>query len=101
MELSSSLPQGSRDLLTLQSLTQAGMNLVSITVSPMSEAAGRSVPQLDLPRDCVLVALLRGEELIYPRGDTRLAAWDQIFAVVDSHAEKHFHQVLTRLPDEG
>lgn len=102
-ELSSSSPQSfaARDLLTLHSLTQAGMNLVSITISPLCEAAGLPVPELDLPRACVLVALVRGEDLIYPRGDTTLVPWDQVFAVVDAHAEEHLRQTLTRLAGEG
>lgn len=101
-ENSSLLPQpfAARDLQTLQSLTQAGMNLVSITISPLSRSAGVAVPQLDLPRACVLVVLVRGQELIYPRGDTTLAAWDQVFAVVDQHSEEHLRQTLTRLAGE-
>ncbi len=87
-----------RDLVTLQSLTEAGMNLVSITISPLAKAAGTPVPQLALPRDCVLVALVRGEDLIYPRGDTTLQPWDSLFAVVDQAAEEQLRTVLTQLP---
>lgn len=102
-ENQSLLPQpfAARDLQTLQSLTQAGMNLVSITISPLCDVAGVPVPMLDLPRECVLVALVRGQDLIYPRGDTTLAAWDQVFAVVDQQAEEHLRQTLTKLSGEG
>lgn len=91
-------PFAIRDLVTLQSLTQAGMNLVSITISPLCQAAGTPVPQLDLPRDCVLVALVRGDSLIYPRGDTTLQPWDNIFAVVDRASEEPLRAALTHLP---
>lgn len=90
-------PLAIRDLVTLQSLTQAGMNLVSITLSPLCRAAGTPVPELSLPRDCVLVALVRGEALIYPRGDTTLQAWDSIFAVVDRASEEQLRTALTQL----
>lgn len=90
-------PFAMRDLVTLQSLTQAGMNLVSVTISPLSQAAGTPVPALPLPRDCVLVALVRGDALIYPRGDTTLQPWDSIFAVVDQAAEEALRVALTQL----
>lgn len=92
-------PFAVRDLVTLQSLTQVGMNLVSVTISPLSIAAGVPVPELALPRDCVLVALVRGESLIYPRGDTTLQPWDTLFAVVDHAAEEQLRTALTQLAE--
>lgn len=92
-------PFAIRDLVTLQSLTQAGMNLVSVTISPLSQAAGTPVPELPLPRDCVLVALVRGDALIYPRGDTTLQPWDSLFAVVDQASEEQLRTALTQLAE--
>lgn len=86
-----------RDLATLQALSHTGLKLVSIQVSPMCEAAGKAVPELALPRDCVLVLLIRDGAVLYPRGDTVLAAWDQLYAVVDEGSEGLLRDALTRL----
>ncbi|MBO9539410.1 hypothetical protein J7643_02320 [bacterium] len=86
-----------RDLATLQSLSHTGLKLVSIKLSPMSEAAGKHVPELALPRNCVLVLLIRDDAVLYPRGDTQLKPWDQLFAVVDERAEGELRDALTRL----
>lgn len=86
-----------RDVATIQSLGHTGLRLVSIQISSVSEAAGKFVPDLALPRECVLVLLIRAGEVIYPRGDTALEAWDQLFAVVDQDSEEQFREALTRL----
>lgn len=88
---------GAREIVALQNLSQQGMSLVMIQVSPVAEAAGRAVPDLDLPRDCVLLAVVRGDRVLYPRGDTMLQPWDRVFAVVDRKAEDALREALTRL----
>ncbi len=55
---------------------QAGTEFVEVTIPPHARAAGRSLSELRLPRSAVLVSILRGEEVIIPRGDTRLRPGD-------------------------
>ncbi len=88
-----------RELLALDNLCRQGMSLVMIQVSPVAAAAGCSVPELPLPRDCVLIAVVREDRVLYPRGDTALQPWDKVFAVVDQQAEDALREVLTRLRD--
>ena len=87
-----------RELLALDNLCRQGMSLVMIQVSPVSVAAGCPVPELELPRDCVLLAVIRDEKVLYPRGDTTLQPWDRVFAVVDRTCEDALREALTRLP---
>jgi trk system potassium uptake protein TrkA len=86
-----------RELVALDNLCRQGMSLLMIQVSPVAAAAGLPVPELDLPRDCVLLAVIRDERVIYPRGDTTLLPWDRVFAVVDREAEDDLREALTRL----
>ena len=87
-----------RELLALDNLCRQGMSLVMIQISPVSIAAGRPVPDLELPRDCVLLAVIRDDAVLYPRGDTTLQPWDRVFAVVDRSCEDALREALTRLP---
>jgi trk system potassium uptake protein TrkA len=86
-----------RELLALDNLCRQGMSLLMIQISPVAAAAGCPVPELELPRDCVLLAVIRDERVLYPRGDTTLQPWDRVFAVVDRDAEDGLREALTRL----
>ena len=51
-------------------------------VDPRAVAAGKALKEIDLPRECVLVAIIRGGELIIPRGETVLEPDDEVLALV-------------------
>lgn len=57
---------------------------VDIELAPNARAVGKTVAELCLPRDCVLVSIRRGRQVIIPHGDTRLQAGDRITAFVAS-----------------
>jgi trk system potassium uptake protein TrkA len=41
----------------------------------------QEIKDIQLPPDAVLVSIMRGENLILPKGDTRLLAGDDVIAV--------------------
>jgi Na+:H+ antiporter len=57
---------------------------VEIRLGPDSRAAGKSVAELSLPHEIVIVSVRRGRELILPRGDTILQPGDSVTAVCRS-----------------
>jgi trk system potassium uptake protein TrkA len=73
------------DMMTLLKLRHGQYSLVEEKVHPQALAAGKTIRELELPRECVLAAILRGGQLLIPRGETRLQAADEVLAVV--HAE--------------
>jgi CIC family chloride channel protein len=54
---------------------------VDVSLSSHSGAIGKTVAELNLPREAVLVSIRRGRELIIPHGDTRLQAGDVVTAL--------------------
>ena len=74
------------DIVTLLKLRKGQYSLVEEKVAPDAIAAGKCVRELELPKNCVLAAVIRGGQLIVPRGDTVLKAADEVLAVV--HAEQ-------------
>jgi trk system potassium uptake protein TrkA len=62
-------------------LREGQVALIELTVAADSSAVGKQVQALNLPPDCVLVALLRGNTVIIPSGETMIAAGDQVLAV--------------------
>jgi trk system potassium uptake protein TrkA len=73
------------DMMTLLKLRRGQYSLVEEKVHPHAAAAGKTVQELRLPKECVLAAILRGGQLLIPRGDVVLLPADEVLAVV--HAE--------------
>lgn len=69
------------DMMTLLKLHGGQYSLVERIVDPSSPAAGKTVKDINLPLECVLVAILRGEQLLLPRGDTLVLAGDKVVAI--------------------
>lgn len=70
------------EMTTLLKLRRGRYALVEEQVHPTSPAAGRPVASLDLPTECVLVAIIRDSGVETPHGDTVLRAGDEVLAVV-------------------
>jgi len=72
------------DIATVLRLRGGQVSLVRKRVHPNSPVAGKALRELALPQDCTLAVVIRGEEIIVPRGETRLEVNDQVLAVVHS-----------------
>jgi trk system potassium uptake protein TrkA len=69
-------------------------HLVEVTLADDSPAAGTTVADLGVPREATIVAVVRDDRLIVPRGDTRLAAGDEVLVLVTAEAEDRVQQLL-------
>jgi trk system potassium uptake protein TrkA len=76
-------------LVRLLQLQGGEARLVEVTLAGDSPADGRSIVDLGVPRDATVVAIIRKDHVIVPRGDTILYAGDEVVALVtpDSEAE--------------
>ncbi|HEX8581096.1 MAG TPA: TrkA family potassium uptake protein [Acidimicrobiales bacterium] len=68
--------------------------LVEVTLAAGSPAADRAILDLGLPRDSTVVAVVREEHVVVPRGDTRLSAGDEVLVLVTPEAEDDVRQLL-------
>ena len=67
---------------------------VDIRLVAGDNCVGKTVAQFapSLPKDCVLVSILRDGQIIFPHGDTVLQADDQVTAYVrNQDAKQLFH----------
>jgi CPA1 family monovalent cation:H+ antiporter len=74
--------------------SQAGTEFVEVILPPRARAAGKSISELRLPRSAVLVSILRGDEVIIPRGDTRLRSGDVLTTLCESKSARAIRQFL-------
>ena len=70
------------DMMTLLKLNQGQFSLVEEKVHPQSLAVGKTVRELGLPTECVLVAIIRNGQLLIPHGDTELLPADEVLAII-------------------
>jgi trk system potassium uptake protein TrkA len=70
------------DMLTLLKLRKGQFSLVEEKVHPRAAAAGKTVGELRLPPECVLVAVLRKGAMLLPRPDLVFHPADEVLAVV-------------------
>ena len=58
--------------------------LVEVTLAPSSPAANKQITDLQIPREATVVAVIRSEHVIVPRGDTVIQEGDEIMVLVTS-----------------
>jgi CIC family chloride channel protein len=69
-------------------------SLLKADVEPGSALAGTTVARVAWPREVVLVAVHRGEQMIVPRGDLRLERGDQLTLFVMTAAREALEKLL-------
>jgi trk system potassium uptake protein len=69
-------------------------HLVEITLADDSPANDRAITDLAFPRDAVVVAVVRADRLIVPRGDTTLQCGDEVLVLVAAEAEDGVQAIL-------
>ena len=74
---------------------QGGMaHLVEVTLADDSPAAGVAIADLGIPRDATVVAVVRENRLVVPRGDTCLQTGDEVLVLVTADAETEVHRLF-------
>lgn len=81
---------------TLLTFHHGDLTLVEMHVSAGAPATRRTVAELApvLPEGCVLVSVIRGEQVIIPRGSTAVMAGDFIMALAHTGAEEPLRRAL-------
>jgi trk system potassium uptake protein TrkA len=70
------------DMMTLLKLRKGEYSVVEEKVHPEAPVAGKPLRDIDLPPECVFVAILRKGKLIVPHGETTLQPVDEVIALV-------------------
>jgi trk system potassium uptake protein TrkA len=70
------------DMMTLLKLRKGEYSLVEEKVHPLSPAANQNLRDLLIPTECVIVAIIRKNQLLIPHGDTTLQPADEVLALV-------------------
>jgi trk system potassium uptake protein TrkA len=82
------------DVVSLLKLRKGDVSLVEITLPDESAAVGQAIKDLPLPAEIVLATIIRGNELVLPKGTTVLEAGDEILAVTTGTGEAALQKAL-------
>jgi trk system potassium uptake protein len=83
-------------LVRLLQLQGGEARLVEVTLASDSPADGKAIVDLGIPRDATIVAVIRKDHVIVPRGDTILYAGDEVIALVTPESEGEVTALLVK-----
>jgi trk system potassium uptake protein TrkA len=69
--------------------------LAEVTLADGSPAADREIAELGLPRDSTVVAVVRNDRIVVPRGDTMVRVGDEVLVLVTTDSEEDVRRILT------
>lgn len=83
------------DIITLQSLKKGKLALVEVELpTDRCIVCNKKVKDLGLPRDCVLVAVIRDDEVLIPHGNMELQPGDGVIALTEIEKEERLRDIM-------
>lgn len=83
-----------KDFVNLMTFKRGRLAIVRVDLTEESPACGKQIMDIKLPGDSVLVSIIRGEDVIIPKGTTVLQARDDIIALTTIENEQHLLDAL-------
>lgn len=75
-------------LVRLLSFEHGEARLSEVTLAASSPAIGQQLAQLGIPRDATVVAVIRQDKVVVPRGDTEFYEGDEVLLLVTGNADE-------------
>jgi trk system potassium uptake protein TrkA len=81
-------------LVRLLQFEGGNARLVEVTLAENSPAVDKNISDLGIPRDATVVAIVRGQHLVVPHGDTILATGDEVLVLVTANSEAEVQNIF-------
>jgi trk system potassium uptake protein TrkA len=72
------------DMITLLKLRKGQYSIIEEKVHPQSAMVGKRIEEIEIPQQCVLIAILRKTGLVIPHGNVEINPADEIIALSHS-----------------
>jgi trk system potassium uptake protein TrkA len=83
-------------VVRLLQFDRGATRLVEVTLAENSPVVNQTLSELTLPRGGSVVAMIRGDHVIVPRGDTTLTPGDEVVVLVSADSEDAIRAMFTR-----
>ncbi|MDI6782621.1 MAG: TrkA family potassium uptake protein [bacterium] len=81
-------------LIPLLSLKGGNVEIVKTDLSKESPVVNQPIMKIQLPKDCILIAVIREKAVIIPKGDTVLKSGDTIIAILPPASREPFRELF-------
>ena len=81
-------------LMPLTLLGKGNMEIIQVELSKKSKGVDKKVKDLNLPDETILIAALRGEQVVVLKGEVELMADDMIIALTTKENERKLRKML-------
>lgn len=81
-------------MVRLLSFEGGRVRLSEVTLSDTSPARGKEVAEVGFPRDSTVVAILRQDKVVVPRGDTVFYEGDEVVVLISDDSEDEVRALL-------
>jgi trk system potassium uptake protein TrkA len=71
------------------------VRLVEATLADDAPVVDTAIRDVEIPRDATIVAVVRGDHVVMPRGDTIFESGDEVLAMVTGDSEDDVRRILT------
>lgn len=82
------------EVVTVMKLQAGNVGLVEITLTEDADALGRSLAELNLPEETLVVTVVRDEEMLIPRAGTVFQPGDKVLAVTNVENKERLEELL-------
>lgn len=84
------------EMASVVPIVKGHVQIVEVRIPEESHVNGKKLWEIDLPQEVVIGCILRGEETIIPRGDTRISEGDILVVIAGNGQELAAVKELTR-----
>lgn len=81
-------------MTTVLNLAAGKICLIKGEIEMNSKAANKKLKELILPKDCIIMTIVRNNEVLLPNGDSILLPGDEILTVVSDDGREEFKEML-------
>ena len=82
------------DIFSLLALKRGKLSIIEAILKPKTGATGKAIKDLKLPAESILASIIRGTQIIFPKGDTILRPDDSVIALSTIDQEKALREAL-------
>ena len=84
-----------KDMFTILKLGRGDYSIVQMKVQKNAKAADQLLKNLSISSKTVLIAIIRNESVLIPKGDTQILADDGILALTDEDGRKELKKIFS------
>jgi trk system potassium uptake protein TrkA len=84
------------DMVTLLSLKKGKISIVEMKIEDGSPALNKQIRELNLPKNSLIITILKGDEVVFPRGDSVIFEGTSVIALTTVGGEKELKKIFLK-----